>query len=199
MKLILSRPVLHRNRCEYLIVDFMNKKVIAVSWIIIVIIIIIVAWSLGGVGGINRYFMSYSEVVSFLPPGGVYNVTGPVGIDEIPGLATRIGVPYFLVNNVTDAWKATYFTNQSRYQLIETIFQTPKPTYIYYKYTLGSPWNVTNTTLDGMTYSYIILRDTGTQVYFVGYKGDYVATLEFYTNFTVNITKLAATISGDLP
>jgi hypothetical protein len=187
----------------------MNKKsaIILVAITTLAIIFVVILNPFRTVGGPGHYFMSFDEAASLIGSNGTYNVTGPIA-----GTSTLMDIfggkgwePASLVNNVTYAWEITYFINKHKSiesELFENVFQAinaQKAKYIYCVYGGCQPYNVTNATYAGVTYSYSLEGNSSVHgIFFVAYKGNYVVQLQLSSNQLINVTSIAAIIAGDL-
>ncbi len=111
----------------------------------------------------------------------------------------------FLSGNVSAYWSVLYnitspsvFVNNTYISpfVLEQLFRAANPSFVYSQM-LGGALNVTNATLDGLTYSYRVSSMLNGTIYVAGYKGDYVVTLYAFGK-SANLDSIVTTISNDL-
>ena len=139
--------------------------------------------------------MNQSEVISLFGPSGTYRsyiTTDPKTI-------------YNLTNDssITEAWVVVYGNTTPKSTLLEGVFriQNPKVKYDQILYSEAShiTYNVTNATVNGMTYSAFSYPSNGTFLSLVGYKNNELTQIIYVGSHAPSIADLASAISVDMP
>lgn len=161
-------------------------------------------------GGPGQSYLSQVELQTIYGP-GLYRASGNANAtkfgDYISRNSTGTTLP-FLQNNVTEYWAVDYNITSAKSVnasgtivkpfVFEKIFQSPVAKFVYDKMLVNTTFNVTNATLNGMTYSYLTVPRFNDTTVFVARKGNEAVII---TIFGVNpsITALAAAVNGDIP
>ncbi len=147
----------------------------------------------------------------------VYNSTSPTNVSTFLSggyISSNASVNQAFAQNITSAWLATYVA-QGSYNgttnasvMIDTIYKSanPKSTYAAL-FSLGLPpefsnYNVTNQSINGLTYSYVSARDkfagNAQRAYLVTFRGNYVSTVDIIgSNLNASAAAVAAIVAND--
>jgi hypothetical protein len=162
--------------------------------------------NVSGGGGPGQSYLSRSEAISLLGPGGTYSALYAPNTQLIGLLPDTIVDPY----NVTGCWSATYdnsnlsSNNFKIYVLNEFEYQSSKANRIYAAAaaqlpTAGETVIAINKTVGGLTYSYSSYVNLegihGNEL--IGYKNDEMVVID--TPQGINQTALASVIAADMP
>ena len=161
-------------------------------------------------GGPGQWIMSKSEISGLTASGGAYNSSGTINSTMLAyysDLYVSNQSGYF-AHNVTGFWFMAYDLNGTKNNnasVIEWVFSSPNAKSLYTKEVRNntSEYNVTNATVDGLTYSYEGLNESINGYYLretvlVGYKDQGIAYVLDAGGY-IPRTQLATTVAGDIP
>ncbi len=161
-------------------------------------------------GNPGQVYLSQNQYAALLGTGGAYNSSGEQNASALGAYMNYIGKSNSsaaFLNNVTAAWEVGYTMNSSSSKAIslELVFQASNAKAIYTQLMNSSrsgSYNVTNATLNGMTYDYVGFPGTayfaGGSTALIGYKDNYVVFFYSLGGYASQ-SALASDISGDLP
>jgi hypothetical protein len=148
----------------------------------------------GNGGGPGKYYLSKSEAASLMGSGGKYDAFYQTNPGSLYGNFSE---------NVTALWIVGY-GNITTKILLETLFQSPKANSLYStELSLALAGNETvgavNATLSGLKYSYVTFAfgNVPSTSELIGYKNGIFVSVE--SPYTLNQTKLASVVAGDIP
>ena len=128
----------------------------------------------------NSVYLSQSQVISLFGVGGNYSVKSYVGAAFTAELNsqkanTTSTVNYTYLENGTGEWGVVYENKTLHVALIEQVIEstTPKIALKFFQ-TTGAKFNVTNATVNGLTYNFVSTGAPFNSTGLIGYKGDYV-------------------------
>lgn len=204
--------------------DIPDDSIIARYLIPIVVVIFVAAFIIvffadnmfqGNAGSTGNYFMSEGQALSLglnINQSGILNFTAKNGsLQKI--VNSSAGTQPFLNGNVTEGWFYLYDNPKIDEGVTGWVWKTAKPEYIYAQElksaTTGSSgvkFNVTNASLDGLTYSFEsahssiqIQNAISYSTVFIGYNSGavYIVDVIAQTNLNITAGELAGLIIND--
>lgn len=152
----------------------------------------------------NSVYLSQSQIQSLLGVEGNYSITSYVGaafaakLNESKANTTSTA-NYTYLQNGTGEWGVVYENTTSHVAFLEELIKstTPKIGLKFFQST-GIKFNVTNATLNGLTYNFESTGAPFNSTGLLGYKGDYMAYV-VVVGKQIPQTELTSVIASDIP